>query len=154
LVGAIDLSNGFLFPATEHGKVERVQPVRPGIAGVEFQSLLVLSLASGKIPVVLHIVAAQNSMGIGQGRVQLQRLAGGSIGFWIVFAGTATSKASQCAIAIGQTHICQSVAGVFRDGLIEIGNCGSEVLSLARNFSAMSPAICCCNEMISALLPL
>src|ERR1700674_1641496 len=104
-----------------------LQPVRPGIAGVEFQSLLVLSLASGKIPVVLHIVAAQNSMGIGQGRVQLQRLAGGSIGFWIVFAGTATSKASQCAIAIGQTHICQSVAGVFRDGLVEIGNCGGEV---------------------------
>src|ERR1035437_11077614 len=92
-MGAIDLSNGFLFPATEHGKVERVQPVHPGIAGVEFQSLLVLSLASGKIPVVLHIVAAEYSMGIGQGRVQLQCLAGGSIGFWIVFAGTATSKA-------------------------------------------------------------
>src|SRR2546422_182336 len=32
--------------------------------------------------------------------------------------------------------------------------CFSEPLSLERNFSAMSPAICCCNEIISALLRL
>ena len=32
--------------------------------------------------------------------------------------------------------------------------CFSETVSLERSFSAMSPAICCCNEMMSALLPL
>ena len=97
-----------------------------GIVGIEFESLLVLSLSSGKIPVVLHLVAAQNGMGMSQGRVQLQRFAGSGIRLRIVFAGSATI-ARQYAIGIGQTRIRQSVAGVFGDGLIEIGDCGLKV---------------------------
>src|SRR5713226_583321 len=60
---------GFRLPAPNRANILRVPHVCRGIVGVEFQSLLVLSLSSGKIPVVLHLVTAQNGMGMSQRRV-------------------------------------------------------------------------------------
>src|ERR1700730_1255099 len=105
---SIDFSQGFLLPATNEANIVRVPLVGCGIVGVKFESLLVLSLPAGKIPVVLHLIAAQNGVGMGQCRVQLQRLASGGIRLWIVFSGIAT-KARQYVIGIGQTRIRQCI---------------------------------------------
>src|SRR5271170_5484554 len=84
LLGAFDFSKSFLLPATHYSNIDRVPLVGRGIGGVECQSLLVLRLSSGKIPVVLHLVAAQNSMGTSQGRVQFQGFAGRRVRLRIV----------------------------------------------------------------------
>src|ERR1700693_1420096 len=121
-MGTIDFSNDLLLPAPNYPNSFRVPLVSRGIVGVEFESLLELCLSPGKIPIVLHLVDAKNGMGASQGRVQLQGPAGGGIRFLVVFAGNAIIT-RQYAIGIGQTRIRQSVAGVFSDGLIEVGNC-------------------------------
>src|SRR5260370_4968646 len=128
-MGTIDFSKGFLLPATNLAKLFRVPLVGRGIVGVEFQGLFVLSLSSGKIPVVLHLVAGQNGMGMSQRRIQLQRLAGSGVRLRIVFAGSATII-RQYAIGIGQARIRQSVAVVFVDGLIKIRDCVVKVSML------------------------
>jgi hypothetical protein len=37
--------------------------MRRSIIGIEFESLLVLSLSAGEVPVILRLIVAQNSMG-------------------------------------------------------------------------------------------
>src|SRR5271168_3988662 len=54
LMGAIAFVNGLLRPATDIGERLREPLVRRGVAGVKFQGLSELSLASGKIKLILH----------------------------------------------------------------------------------------------------
>ena len=63
---------------------QRLDPLSPATG---FQAF---SLSSGKIPVIFHLAGTQNSMGMGQCRVQLQRLTGGGTRLGIIFAGSAT----------------------------------------------------------------
>ena len=66
LVSAIDLNSGRLLSATNLGNITCVSHVRRGVVRIEFEGLPVLGLSPGKIPVVLHLIAAQDSMGMGQ----------------------------------------------------------------------------------------
>ena len=100
----IDFRKGFLFSAPDLANIVGVPLVRSGIVGVEFERLLELSLSARKIPVVLHLVAAQNGMRMSQGRVQLQGLAGGAVRLRKVFVWIA-AKVRQYGIGIGQTRI-------------------------------------------------
>src|SRR6266571_5795114 len=79
LVSAISFSNRLLLSAANLANIRCVPMMCRGIVGVEFEGLLVLGLSPGKIPVVLHVIAAQDGMGMGQGRTQLKRLSGGGI---------------------------------------------------------------------------
>src|SRR5579864_1288915 len=127
LVGTIDFSKGSLLPAANQSNSGSVPPVPSGIVRVEFESPLELSLSSGKVPVVLHLVVAQNSVGTCQSSVQLQCLSGGGVRLRKAFAGAAITNGRQSVIGLRETRIRQSVAGVFGDGLIEIGGCGFNV---------------------------
>src|SRR5208337_2712163 len=62
LMRTIDFRKGFLFSAPNHANIVRVPLMRSGVVGVELERLLELSLSPRKIPVVLHLVAAQNGM--------------------------------------------------------------------------------------------
>ena len=66
LVSAIDFSDGLVLPATNPGDILCVPLVRRGIVGIEFEGLPVLGLSPGKIPVLIHLIGAQDSMGMGQ----------------------------------------------------------------------------------------
>src|SRR5271169_67301 len=69
LMREIDFRNGFLLPASDHGDLVGVPLACGGIVGVEFERLLELSLSPTKIPVILHLIAAQNGMRMSQRRV-------------------------------------------------------------------------------------
>src|SRR5215469_9956424 len=101
--------------------------IRSGIVGIEFNGLPTLSLSSSKIPIVQHLDVAEDGMGMGQGRVQLQRFAGRGTSLRISFVGITAAVIGQYDIGIGQTAIRQSVAGVSGYGLIEIGDCAGNV---------------------------
>ena len=73
-MSAIGFSKGLLLPAPNLAYALRVPLVGRGIVGIEFECLLELSLSSGKIPVVSHLVGAQNGMGTSQGRILLWRI--------------------------------------------------------------------------------
>src|SRR5215469_13447629 len=75
LVGTISLSKGLLLSAPNPANIVSVSLVCDSVIGIKFESLLEFSLSSGKIPVVLHLGVAENSMGIAQRAVQLQRFA-------------------------------------------------------------------------------
>ena len=66
LVSAIGFSNGLLSSATHRANIFCVPLVRRCIVGIEFEGLPVLGLSPGKIPVLIHLIGAQDSMGMGQ----------------------------------------------------------------------------------------
>src|SRR5690348_17210760 len=118
-MSALGFRNGLLFSAADPTDVRRMPLMSRGIVGIEFQRPFELGLSSRKIPIMLHLEAAQNSMGMSKSRVQLQCLAGGGVRSGNGFAyGAAVTR--QGGIGICQTGIRQRIARVFGNGLIKI----------------------------------
>src|SRR5271167_1550949 len=125
-MSTIDFSQCFLLPAPKDTQIVCISLVCMCIVGVEFQSLLELSLSSRKIPFPCHLHAAQIDVGTGQGGVQFKCFEGGSSCLRDVFDGAGT-VVRQYGVGIGQPCIRRRVAGVFGNGLIEIGDCRLKV---------------------------
>src|ERR1700721_3409748 len=118
-MSASNFRQRLLLSASECAEVFGVPLVGRGIVGVELQRFLELRFTSGKIPVIAHLVAAQNGMRMREGRVQLHGPASTRIGFRIVFAGI-NRKKRYYGIGVGKPGGGHSVSGVLGDGLIEI----------------------------------
>src|ERR1700741_2302374 len=64
LMRPVDFGQRVLLPASQHAEVVGIPLMCGGIAGVEFESFFELSFATSKVPVILHLVLTQNSVGM------------------------------------------------------------------------------------------
>src|SRR5215469_7012805 len=93
---------GFLFPAAKAANLSCVPLVGCGIVGIEFKSLLELSLSSRKVPLPQHLLGiAQDCVGTSQVRVQLQCFPRSGVRFRIGFPRIAATVTWQHGIGIG-----------------------------------------------------
>ena len=68
-VSEIDFRQCLLLSAADHAQSFGEPLVSGGIVRIECKGLLEFSLATGKIPVIFHLDAAQNGVGMRQGGI-------------------------------------------------------------------------------------
>ena len=93
-MGPVAFIDRLLRPATDSAKALGKPLMGGGIAGIEFEGLSELGLAAGKIPTVLHLVAAQNRMRVGECWIEFQGLFGRRTSLWDDVVGIAAITAS------------------------------------------------------------
>ena len=91
-ISLIDFRQSIPLSAADHAKVLGEPLMGGGIVGIECKGLPEFGLAASKIPIVFHLVAAENGVRMSQTGIQTKSLAGCGARFREVLGGIPTEE--------------------------------------------------------------